>query len=170
MTRFSGIHEESGIPGKMLIVEFFAASLWLDLGSFADIDSDKDGVITPEELKNHAENVFGREFADLVIANVMAVADLDDDGCIHPLEMLLTRYIATDMMEHVSTPDEVEVVTRLASELLDLPPHHSKVKVIVEKMFERVDTKKNGRMTRDEAIAVLGDLHSSEILSYIAYG
>lgn len=61
-------------PAKLAVVEYFSSLLWLELGSFADIDKDKSGCLSEEEIRAHAKTVFGRDFADLVVSNVMSGA------------------------------------------------------------------------------------------------
>eukprot|EP00562_Extubocellulus_spinifer_P009788 CAMPEP_0178500374 /NCGR_PEP_ID=MMETSP0696-20121128/16349_1 /TAXON_ID=265572 /ORGANISM="Extubocellulus spinifer, Strain CCMP396" /LENGTH=636 /DNA_ID=CAMNT_0020129185 /DNA_START=561 /DNA_END=2471 /DNA_ORIENTATION=+ len=158
------IDPEACRPAKLAIVEFFSSLLWLELGSFADIDEDKSGCLSEEEIRRQAEKVFGRNFADLVLSNVMSVADINKDGKINPVEMLVTRFVATDMMSHVYSSDELPTMIRLASEVLDLPPSHPEVAKIVAKLKEKIDTRKNGRMTREEAIEALGTLNAKDIL------
>lgn len=94
----------------------------------------------------------------------IAVADINKDGKIDPIEMLITRFVATDMLNHVYSSDELPTMTRLASEVLDLPPSHPDVVKIVAELKEKIDTRKNGRMTREEAIEALGVLRSRDIL------
>ena len=66
------VDPEACRPAKLAIVEYFSSLLWLELGSFADIDQNKSGCLSEEEIRGHAEKVFGRRFADLVVSNVMA--------------------------------------------------------------------------------------------------
>lgn len=77
---------------------------------------------------------------------------------------MITRFVATDMMSHVYSSDELPTMTRLASEMLELPPSHPDVTKIVGELKETIDTRKNGRMTREEAIEALGTLKSRDIL------
>lgn len=61
------IDEESGKAAKLAVIEMFSALMWLDMGSFADIDTSGDGVISREEVQKRAEEVFGDQIADLVV-------------------------------------------------------------------------------------------------------
>ena len=78
--------------------------------------------------------------------------------------MLVTRFVAMDMMSHIYTSEELPMMTRLASEVLDLPKDHPEVKNIVAELRECIDTHKNGRMTREEAIEALGSLKTKDML------
>jgi hypothetical protein len=145
-------------------MELFAASLWLGLGTFGEIDTGKDIVLSYDEIKAQAEKVFRSEFADLVVQNVLAVADIAGDGVIHPIEMLAARFIATDIISHACTSEEIDVMTRLASEMLELPPSSPEVESIVNKLRVLIDKKGTGKMEGDEAIDALGKLRSEQIL------
>eukprot|EP00127_Corallochytrium_limacisporum_P006704 Clim_evm17s233 gene=Clim_evmTU17s233 len=159
------LSEEVGRPMKVLIAEFFSAALWLQLGSFDDIDEDNDGRLSKEEIRKHAVQRLGQDVGEMVVENVMALADTDGDGMIDPLEMLNVRFIASDMLSHVSTSCENPVMLRLAGELLDLAPHHPDCLALVEALRNKIDANKDGRMTRDEAICALGALKAERLLS-----
>lgn len=85
--------KESAIPAKMVLVQVFSAMIWLHLGSFQENDSDQDGALKRPEVKNRVTAIYGPEVADLVVDNIMAVADLNGDGTITPLEMMVVQFV-----------------------------------------------------------------------------
>ena len=86
------LQQDAAVPAKLLIVQVFSTLLWLQLGSFADLDKDQDGKITREDISNRCHAIFGPQIADLVVDNVLSVADLDGDGSVRPLEMMVAHY------------------------------------------------------------------------------
>jgi len=96
---------DHGIPAKLVIVQVFSALVWLQLGSFSDLDTDANGHISREEVKKRFSQVYKCDEIDLdlVVDNIMSVADFDGSGSISPLEMLVVHFAATDILNHIST-------------------------------------------------------------------
>ena len=61
--------------------------------------------------------VIGEEVADLVVESIMNVADLHHTGTISPLDMMVVRFVATDMIDHVCTHQELGVMKTVVSEV-----------------------------------------------------
>lgn len=84
--------EESGIPAKDVIVDFFAKMLVLqmvDPHKFDEIDLNKDGVICKEEFHTLAKSKFGDQcMTSLVLDNMFSVVDEDNSGHISKAEVL----------------------------------------------------------------------------------
>ncbi|MGK3759533.1 MAG: hypothetical protein ACI8RD_011850 [Bacillariaceae sp.] len=68
--------ESSSKPIKEVIVEMFAALLWLEIGSFDTLDVNGDGFITRNEVRPRAVEIFGEDVADLVVENFFSVAGM----------------------------------------------------------------------------------------------
>jgi hypothetical protein len=51
--------------------------IWLDMGSFDMIDENGDEVLTREEVRKRAMEVFGSDVADLVVDSVFGIAGLN---------------------------------------------------------------------------------------------
>lgn len=134
------------------------------MGSFADIDKDGDGVITYQEVKARAAEVFGREVADLVVESVMDVADLSGDGTISPIEMIVAQFVATDMLDHVATHEELCAMSDVASEVLGKRASNVDVKRVVNELHKVLDEDGSGNITREEAAKVLGEVKRHSLL------
>lgn len=158
------VDDECGKPAKLAMVEMFAALMWLQMGSFADIDTDGDGVLTHEEVKDRAAQVFGDDIADLVMESVMSVADLSGDGTITPIEMMVARFVATDMMDHVATHDELQTMSLVASEVLGHRASHDDLKRVVQELLNALDMDGTGNISREEAMKVLGAVKEQSLL------
>lgn len=85
---------DSGREIKIILVEAFAIELWQQLGSFEDIDADKDGVITKGELKAAITRLTSEAPAQLVIDDMIKVLDADGDQTItrEEAQALVTQY------------------------------------------------------------------------------
>ena len=156
---------DSEIPAKMVLVEIFSAMVWLHLGSFEDIDRDGDGVLSRAEVKARAAVIYGTEGADLVVDNIMAVADINGDGTITPLEMMIVQFVATDMIDHVCTKDELNAMKDIAAKVLGKDPSHEDVKIMAEKIRDAMDLTRDGKISREEVMKALGGLERAELLS-----
>ena len=157
--------EEAGRPAKMLIVEMFAALLWLEMGSFEQIDTDGDGILTRDEVKERAAVVFGEEVADLVVESIMNVADLHHTGTISPLDMMVVRFVATDMIGHVCTHQELGVMKTVVSEVMGYRPSHCEVKRVVTELRNVLDISGDGKIDRVEAMKAIGEVRKRSLLA-----
>ena len=158
------VEEDSAKPGKIVVVEVFAALLWLELGSFDSIDLNGDGVLTRDEIRHRAVEIFGSEVADLVVDNVFSVADLDQKGYITPIDMMVVRFVASDMLNHVATQDEMCVMQKVASQVLDKRPSHFDVKKVVGQLYEVLDVDSSGTIDREEAMNAIGEVRRRSLL------
>jgi 2',3'-cyclic-nucleotide 2'-phosphodiesterase (5'-nucleotidase family) len=160
-----GLTLESAIPAKMVLVEIFSALIWMHLGSFEEIDRNHDGLLTRDEVRARAIIIYGTEVADLVVDNIMAVADMDGDGTITPLEMMIVQFIATDIVDHVCTKNELKAMKDVAANVLGKDPSHEDVQIMVEKIRDAMDSTRDGKISREEAMASLGALERAELLT-----
>jgi 2',3'-cyclic-nucleotide 2'-phosphodiesterase (5'-nucleotidase family) len=157
--------DEMAIPAKMILVELFSASMWLQMGSFEEIDLNKDGVLERDEVKDRLAAVYGHEsVADLIVDNIFAVADLNQDGTISPLEMMIVQFVATDIFEHVCTQQELAVMKDVAAQVLGVDPSHDEVEAMVKRIRDVVDAEGDGKVNRSEAMKTLGSLKRSDLL------
>lgn len=152
------IDAESALPAKMVIVQTFSALLWLQLGSFRDLDKDQDGLLTKDEVRQEVVRVYGESVADLVIENVFDVADMNGDGTISPLEMMVIQFVATDMTQHVCTQDELRVMKEICLQVLGPNSTKEEVQSFVFRLREKIDLAGDGSIHRDEVLKALGAL------------
>jgi 2',3'-cyclic-nucleotide 2'-phosphodiesterase (5'-nucleotidase family) len=151
-------------PAKVILVETFSALLWLEMGSFDTIDENGDGILTREEVKNRAMEVFGSDIADLVVDSVFGVADLNQKGVITPVDMMVMQFVASDMLDHIATDDELAAMQRVASEVLGKRPSHIEVKQMVKDLKDVIDIDGSGSIDRKEAIKAIGELKRRSLL------
>lgn len=157
---------ESGIPAKLLIVQVFSMLLWLELGSFEDIDKNKDGVVCRRDVHKRVVEVYGDDaVADLVVNSIFSVADMNNDGTITPLEMMIVQFSATDLIDHVCTVKELTTMKQVASKVLGKDPSHDQVKRMVTKLRDSVDSlddEIDGLIHREEVMKAVGDFDAEE--------
>ena len=160
-------YEEKAIPAKMLIVEVFSALIWLQLGSFDDIDRNKDGKLCRDEVKARVTELYGHDaVADLVVNSIFSVADMNNDNTIIPLEMMIVQFCATDLIDHVCTPEELATMKLVASKVLGLEPSHDEVKRMVTMIRDTVDSLDDnidGLINRNEVMNAIGDFDAAEM-------
>jgi 2',3'-cyclic-nucleotide 2'-phosphodiesterase (5'-nucleotidase family)/Ca2+-binding EF-hand superfamily protein len=156
---------DSEIPAKIVLVEIFSAMVWMHLGSFEEIDRDSDGVLTRDEVKARTAHIYGTEVTDLVVDNIMAVADMNGDGIITPLEMMIVQFVATDIIDHVCTNDELKAMKDVAAKVLGKDLSHEDVKIMAEKIRDAMDLTRDGKISRVEMMRALGGLERADLLS-----
>ncbi|KAL7571301.1 hypothetical protein ACA910_008953 [Epithemia clementina (nom. ined.)] len=185
------LSNEAARPCKLVIVEVFSALIWLQLGSFEDLDVDRDGHVTRAEVKKRLAQVLAPPpkdkmkdvpnssneneqknddqddddgIVDLVVDNIMSVADLDGNGRISPLELMVVHYVATDLLDHVKTDQEMAILRQTVAKVLKLPVDSPQVTEMVDKVHQRIDKSGDGRIRRTEAIEALGPLRDDKHL------
>jgi Ca2+-binding EF-hand superfamily protein len=158
-------HEDAGRPAKMLIVELFSALLWLEMGSFQDIDTNHDGVLTREEVKERASKVFGDDVAELVMESIMNVADLKSTGTISALDMMVIQFVATDMKNHVATDEECGVMKAVVADVMGNRPSKKEFKMFMRELRKILDCSGDGKITREEAIEAIGKVKQEGLLA-----
>lgn len=94
----------------------------------------------------------------------MGVADLDGNGTISPLEMMVVQFVATDILDHVATHEELVAMSYVVSEVLGKRPSHVDVKKVVKELHTVLDTDGSGNITREEAVRVLGEVKRRSLL------
>ena len=156
---------EMAIPAKMLVVEVFSSLLWLQLGSFDDIDLNRDGVICRDDVKARVVEVYGDGVADLVVNSLFSIADMNNDGTITPLEMAIIGFGATDLIDHVCSARELAAMKRIASQVLEKDPSHEDVKRMVTLLRYTVDSLDDdidGLINRNELFKAKGVFGENE--------
>jgi len=72
--------EEAARPAKDLIVEACNKNIWLQMGTFEDIDEDGDGVIDVRDVQNALSRVQGRHVSATDALKVLESIDADHSG------------------------------------------------------------------------------------------
>jgi 2',3'-cyclic-nucleotide 2'-phosphodiesterase (5'-nucleotidase family) len=159
--------EETGIPAKMLIVSVFSMLLWLQLGSFDDLDKNQDGVVCRTDVKERVLEMYGDEaVADVVVNSIFSVADMSNDGTVTPLEMMIVQFCATDLMDHVCTKQELTTLKTIASQVLGKDPSHDQVKrmmIQIRDVLDSLDNDMDGLIHRHEVMKAIGDFDAEEM-------
>jgi Ca2+-binding EF-hand superfamily protein len=157
--------EESAIPAKMVLVQVFSALVWLQLGTFDEIDQNQDGVLQYEEVAARVSKLYADDnVADLVLQNLFSVADLTGDGTISPLEMMIVQFAATDLVSHVCTGEELQTLREVAAQVLGKHPTHEDVRRMVQQLFATLDLEGDGKIQRHEVMKLVGRLNADELL------
>ncbi|CAJ1955575.1 unnamed protein product [Cylindrotheca closterium] len=155
---------DEGRPAKIVMVEMFSAMMWLDMGSFSEIDTNGDGVLTREEVRERATKVFGKAVADLVVENVFAVADVNNNGYITPVDMMVINFAATDMKKHIGSDNELGAMQEVAADVLGKRASSIEVQDMLKAMMQTLDSDASGNIDRAEMINVVGNLHRQSLL------
>lgn len=159
------LSEEPAIPAKMVVIEVFSTMLWLQLGCFDSVDLNKDGELQKDEVRRRLVEMYGDEsVADLVLDNMFSIADMTNSGTITPLEMMIVQFVATDIIDHVCSRKELQVMKEVASTVLGVNPSHEEVKRMVERIRDTIDLQGDGTIHRSEVLKALGTLSRSEML------
>lgn len=121
---------DSAYPSKLVIVQLFSSLIWLQLGSFDEIDTNHDGVITIDEVRQRLIDLFGTtttsseqhvaSISDLVVDSIFSVADLNGSGTITPLEMMLIEYSAKDSLSHIINARQSQTLKEIATNVLGI--------------------------------------------------
>lgn len=156
------LNDETSVPAKQLVVEVCSAQIWLQLGSFDEIDFNQDGVLTRDEIQARVEHVVGQTVTDLIVDQILAVGDINGDGTVTPLEMMLVQCTATDMMDHICTNEERAVMKEIVLDVLgDGSP--DEIQEMVSKMQAMLDKGGDGKIDRTEFRQALGALKRQDL-------
>jgi hypothetical protein len=158
------LQHEAAIPAKLLIVEVFSTLLWLQLGSFADLDTDGDGHVTRADIQTRCRDIFGPHIVDLVVDNVMAVADPDNTGYILPLEMMVIHYAATDLILHATNDEEEEALRATVLQVTGYAADDPRVATLMARVHSMLDHAQDGNFQREEIRRAVGTLKQQSLL------
>jgi len=155
---------DEGKPAKIVMVEMFSAMMWLDMGKFQEIDENGDGILSHDEVRARAKDVFGEAVADLVADNIFHIADINKKGYITPVDMMVIQYAAHDMKEHIGTEDEVAAMQEVAAHVLGKRASSIEVQGVMMEMAHVLDTDASGSIDREEVMKAAGKISRTSIL------
>ena len=147
------MNDETCVPAKLVLVQVLAATMWLQMGQFHDLDLNRDGMIRRDEIRQRLIQLNEgkcEHVADLMVDNVLSICDLDEDGMISPIEMMVCQYVATDMLKHVGTRDEIRTMTNIVRNVLGQEHPPTNVPRLVERLRQMMDVHGDGHINRQE--------------------
>ena len=151
----------------MVLVELLSALFWLRFGTFEEV-AQGDGVISKEDVRDRMRHVYGgnHEIADLMADSVFAIADKDGDGSVSAMEQMITHFVACDMLDHVVTENEMEVLKKVASQVLGIgnDPSNQEFEKLVEQIKTTLDLRGTGSIQREEILQALGQVAGKDLL------
>jgi len=145
-----------GRPAKQVLVDYFGRAIWWrlieSLDGFAGLDKNKDGKITKQELADavHKSPNMEGDLGDLVIENIMGMADLDHDGFICKNELLQVSFLSLSMFQdtdknednHLDRSEVERTVKLLLGDAYDAS--------MVDKLFDEIDKDEDGKLSFQE--------------------
>ena len=155
---------EAGRPAKEVLVDYFARSVWWDIVhkfGFQGLDVNGDGLITREEMSR----VLDDEYGELVLNNLFQVADIDNDDCISPKELLSVSTLSMSLFMS-SIGDGTDSLTRcdverIVADLFNNIGEKERT-LLVDEWIGCVDGDGDGVITLEELIAA-ADVHSTTV-------
>ena len=89
------VQEDVAKPIKIALVELFALNFWLLLGEINwDKDSNKRGCLCEHAIESRFRSIYGEEVSNIMMKDVLAVADLRSTGCINLNGVLVAQLSA----------------------------------------------------------------------------
>ena len=93
--RSISVQEDVAKPIKIALVELFALNFWLLLGEINwGKDSNKRGCLCEYAIQSRFRSVYGEEVSNIMMKDVLAVADLRSTGCINLNGVLVAQLSA----------------------------------------------------------------------------
>jgi len=141
-----------GRPAKQVLVDYFGRSIWWHVieaaGGFSGLDVDGDGKITEQELSVavHKCPSLEGDLGDLVIKNVMAMADLDHDGTICKSELLQVSFLSVSMFEHADINEDQMLCKAEVEKVMRNILQDAYDSSLVDKLFAEVDANADGKL------------------------
>ncbi|GFH59530.1 hypothetical protein CTEN210_16006 [Chaetoceros tenuissimus] len=162
------ISEDAGKPVKVIFVETFAISFWIELGSFAELDIDGDGIITRDEIQQAIAKKFDLDcesendarYLKMLVDDTMSVADTDNSGNIDLHEFLAAKLTAKVKFQSKQTTNKRSIANpsmilhRMASDELGFDARQST-------LHRTIDSVKNIVRERDQDNSDERDWHSN---------
>ena len=145
------------------MVEHFSRAIWWSVvtaAGFDEIDEDSDGTITRDELSDALKKFYGHGMGDLVLDNLMAVADVNDDGAIDRSELLQACFVSATLFIGADADGDgnltMEEVSAMFAKVLGAKAMED-MGAIVSDLFQRMDADHTGTVSIAEVKAFAKD-------------
>jgi Ca2+-binding EF-hand superfamily protein len=152
-----------GRPAKQVLVDYFGRAVWwhvIESVGFSGIDQDGDGRISEQELADTIHKELKGDLGDLVIKNILSMADLDGDGFICKQELLQVSFLSLSQFEHADEDMDQRLdrqeVTSFVKRILG---EDSVEDSIIDKLFDEIDDNKDGTLCLGEVKKRAKELH-----------
>lgn len=145
--------EEAAHGAKELLVEHFSRAVWWSVvkaAGFDEIDKDSSGTITRDELKVALEEYYGHDMGDLVLNNLMSVADANNDGVIDRMELLQACFMSASMFIGADKDGDGQLTMEEVTEVLQQALGPAYNEEMVQKLFSAADVDNTGTVTISE--------------------
>ena len=148
-------HDDSARGAKDLLVEHFGRAVWWSIikeAGFQEIDKDSSGTISQDELTEALVTRYGSDMGELVVRNLMSLADANGDGYIDRHELLSVCFLSATMFYshdvdgsgHLDREETMNVIIETVG------GSEQEVASMVDDIFERLDTDGSGTVTMGE--------------------
>lgn len=143
-----------GRPAKQVLVDYFGRAVWwhlIESVGFASMDTDSDEQISEEELRTAlSKSDLKGDLGDLVIKNLMAMADLDQDGIISKSEFLQVSFLSSTMFEHTDMNEDKRLNRQEVETAVKKILGPSYDPAMVDELFGEIDTQGDGKLSLKE--------------------
>ena len=162
----NGIHidQESCVPAKNVIVEVYSTLIWLQLGSFNQLDKDKTGRIGRDAIERRVKEIYGPDVADFVVDNIMSIADTDGSDCVSPMEMAMVHFAARDMVHRRASRRHSSIIRDTVRNVLGEEVSEIQADGIARELEQVFDRSPSGNINRASIRQVLGTLRRKSLL------
>jgi hypothetical protein len=78
--------------------------------------------------------------------------------------MMIVKYVASDMINHVATDEEIGTLQKVAAETLGNCASGFEVENVMKILKDTLGVHKNGKITREEAMKAIGTVRRKSLL------
>lgn len=156
--------EEAARGAKELLVEHFSRAVWwsvVKVAGFDEIDKDSSGTISRDELESAIKEYYGHALGDLVLTNLMSVADLDNSGVIDRKELLSGCFVSASMFVDANKDADGVLTLEEVREKLAATLGKAFDPTMVDSLFAKLDRDQGGTVTIREIKAFAKELAKS---------
>ncbi|GAB5371332.1 hypothetical protein AAMO2058_001570500, partial [Amorphochlora amoebiformis] len=137
---------EHAKPAREILVDYFAKCAWINIVQdckWTNLDKNGDGVVSHDEVFDVAKKIYGNEVGKLVVDNLMASADLNQDKQICQHEIFLIGLLGVVGFIRDSKGKTVLNLKKYKKSMIRFfKGSGGKDKAYIEKVFHRLETDK----------------------------